>query len=128
MKREFQVLYRQRLPDRSEFGPPTVLDGVIARRAEDIKAVLENSGLLVLSVEEVRAVVDWSKPNFDRDEAAAFLCWKPGSLSNNLGGGEIPMSNAGSIIFPRVLLERHVAEKLNPAGKRLLDEESRKAA
>lgn len=119
---EFQVLYRHVQNPGTAAAVPvgdvlTVL--AVADAADQLKAQFEADGFHVLAVNEVRPVVDWSKPNFDRDEAAVFCGVEPITLSTKKGDGEIPFSAFGRGRYPRRLLEKFIENKLNPAGKKL---------
>lgn len=119
MNREWQVIYRARLAGGVEFGPPQVLDGVIAAAADQVEAMLQTHGFVVLKVTPTRAVVDWAKPNFDREEAAEFFCITSKTLTNVKGAGDIPFAQLGNGIYPRVLLEEFVKTRLNKAGQEI---------
>lgn len=132
MNREFQAVYRAPIMvgtiaqldacGQPVFGLPQVLDGVVAVAADQVEAMLKAAGFAVLSVQPTRAVVDWTKPNFDREEAAEFFCITSKTLSMNKGAGDIPFAQLGNGIYPRVLLEKFVQSRLNPAGKAMLKE------
>ncbi len=135
MTREFQVLYRERKPAGYEIGLPgpngreTVIDMgslgpvmtvlVLCESEDQARNQFEASGFLVVAVNFVRAVVDWSKPNLDRDEAAEYLRIKGDTLSINKGGGEIPFAKVGRGIYPRAWLDQLVNDSANAAGKRI---------
>lgn len=125
MMSEFQAVYRQRIG--AVFGgPQTCL--LIAASEAAVRAMLANDDFAVLSVTPVRAVVDWSKPVFDRDEAAAFIGVKGNTLSQLKGTGQIPGSEVnGRFVYPRQWLERLLAQNANAAGK-AIEKELRDAA
>lgn len=130
MTREFQVLYRMTDQTGTAAAVPVgaVLSCMAMAEAEDqLVAQFQAAGFHVVGVNFVRAVVDWSRPNFNRDEAAEYLRWTSQTLSINKGNGEIPFADVGRGIYPQRLLAEYVERKLNPAGKEIA-EETREAA
>lgn len=121
MIREFQVLYRHSFNGSgvAPTGEPQSLL-LMAEAPDQAEAMMKAGGFCVIAVQFVRVVVDWTMPVFDRDEAAAYLRWKAGTLSANKGDGEIPCADIGGGRYPRAALEAYVNSKLNPAGKELL--------
>lgn len=125
MTREFQVLYRlTENPGMATERPIGEVLTVLAYSEADPKGgALEleqqfmDSGLYVVAINFVRAIVDWSLPNFDREEAAEYLRINAKTLSMNKGDGGIPWSKIGLGIYPRAWLERMIEDHANPAGK-----------
>jgi hypothetical protein len=117
---EFQVVYRQRAG--LAYSEPKTANGILATGADQVRAMFDHPEFVVLAVTPIRPVIDWTKPNFDRDEAAAFLCVKPNTLSIQKGAGDIPYYEYRSGLYPRALLERFLAKQLNPAGQALQKE------
>lgn len=114
MTREFQLTYRS--PDQSP--PRTIL--LMAEDAAAAREILSAAGYEVLGVTFVRPVVDWRKPVFDQDEAAAYLGWANGTLSANKGSGKIPFTSVnGAPRYLRAHLDRMLVNNSNEAGKRL---------
>lgn len=132
MNREFQARYRV----VRQSGPGDVIQPsyeiltvtLIAEGADQVAAELSGAGLQVLGVSEIRPIVDWAKPNFDRDEAAAFLGWDPNTLSRNKGSGDVPFSGVGKGLYPRAWLEQMILNAANPAGQRVFKQLEEAAA
>lgn len=114
MNREYQVCLA-----RGE-GAPFTLNRVAAN-AEAVAAEFEAAGFTVIGRPvELRVMVDWEKPTFDRDEAAAYLTVAGRTLANTHGRGDIPFSEVGGrVVYVRALLEKLIADGLNPLGKKL---------
>ena len=112
MNHEFQARYL------TAAGPIETVN-IIAEHAQDVRGELLAAGFVVLGVTEVRAVVDWSKPVWDRDEFAAAMSIKAGTLSSKKGDGTIPW-NAAIGGVPRTVALAWFEKQLNDAGKKLL--------
>lgn len=84
------------------------------------------AGYRVIGINEVRPVLP--DDNFDRDEAAAYLRIKSGTLSIQKGNGRIPWSSAGPGLYPRRWLEQHVLDNANAAGKEIASRLTKEAA
>lgn len=112
MTSEFQVIYGV------ENGLVQTLNAV-AEAPDQLVAQFVAAGFRVVGVNKVRPMIDWEQPNFDRDEAAAFLRMKSDTLSLHKGSGRVPWSKVGAGIYPRRLLEKYVMENANPAAKEL---------
>jgi hypothetical protein len=132
MNREFQALCQERMPSdcRIPSGVPFTVRHICAG-ADEFEAMLLAAGVAVVpgSITEIRAVVDWAKPVFDRDEAAAYIGNKAGTLSQIKGSGEIPFSQVnGRTVYPRRLLEKLLDNNANPAGKTIVKQLEQTAA
>jgi hypothetical protein len=66
-------------------------------------------------------VVDWDKPTWDRDEFAAAMSIKGGTLSSKKGDGKIPWSSTVGGV-PRRVAMRWIENSLNEAGRKILEE------
>jgi hypothetical protein len=75
----------------------------------------------ILAVTELRAVVDWSKPVWDRTEFAAAIGKAAGTLTNMKGDGLIPW-NAKINGVPRDVAMRWIEEHLNEPGKKIVEQ------
>lgn len=120
MQREFQVIYRMTDNTGTAAQVPTgpvQTVAVIFEAADQAEAQFKAAGFAVIAVNFVRAVVDWTLPNLDRDEAAEFLRIKSMTISINKGAGKIPFSMVGRGIYPRAWLDQMVIENANPAGR-----------
>ena len=114
MTREFQVTYRT-----ADFPLPQTLL-LMADGADQARAVLARAGYEVLAVTFVRPVLDWAKPVYDQDEAAAYLGWQNGTLSANKATGRIPFTTVnGAPRYLRAHLDRMLFQNSNDAGKKL---------
>jgi hypothetical protein len=131
VKYEFQVLYQMTASTgtigQRAVGEVIVAGGLIAEGADQLEAQFKGAGFHVVAVNAVRAVVDWDKPNFDRDEAGAYLTIKGSTFSANKGNGEIPWVEMGNGFVPRRWLDALIEKKANRAGKEIA-EELKKAA
>jgi hypothetical protein len=120
MNREFQAVYRLRSGADGAFGEPRAFN-MIAVGADQVRAALNSSDCHVVSVTELRAVVDWDKPVWDLDEFAAAMSIKGTTLSSKKGDGKIPWSSAiGGV--PRDVAMRWIEDSLNEDGKRVVAE------
>ena len=114
MIQEFQLLLA---------GEPGAVPRTLNRAGHSAVAVKEEllaAGFQVLGEPvPVRAVVDWSKPHFNLEEAAAFLALRTGkTLSATKATGHVPFSTAGGrVTFIRRQLEAYILSGLNPAGQ-----------
>ena len=117
MNREFQAVYRMRGANGS-FGEPRAFN-MIAGGADQVRTALNSSDCQVVSVTELRAVVDWGKPVWDLDEFAAAMSIKGTTLSSKKGDGKIPWSAAVGGV-PRHVAMRWIEDTLNAAGKAVL--------
>lgn len=131
MTREFHVLYRMTSATGTAaqvpVGPVLALSAQ-AEGADQLEAQFAAAGLQVVGINPVRAIVDWSLPNFDRDEAAEFLRISAQTLSINKGGGEIPWAAIGKGIYPRAWMEKFVANHANRTGKAIAEQILKRAA
>ena len=118
MTREWQVIYRGL--DKNEFpvGPLQTIN-VFGQSVEDVTSKLDGE-VAVIGVSHIRDVVDWSKPNFDRDEAAAFLAIKPSTLSVKKGDGVIPFAEYGQALYPRKWLLKLIEKHANTPAQQII--------
>lgn len=124
MNREFQAVYRHTEP--TSVGSRAIGDAlsvnVVAESADRAHMALTDAGLAVISIAEIRALVDWSKPVLTRDEFGALLNLKPGTVSSLKTIGKIPWSSFGNGGCPTALAKAFVERHLNSLGKKLLAE------
>lgn len=124
MTREFQIVYRHCQPGM--LGDHPVGDPVImkaeAQGADQLEAIFKAGGFHVMGVVELRAVVDWSKPFFDRDEVAAYLGKAPNTISQNKGDGKFPWCNHGNGGVFRAELETFLKNHGNDASKKIQEQ------
>lgn len=129
MNREFQVVYQKRSPTVICEGADIRLGvgtgdlktlNLIAHDEEEVRLTLETK-FEVVKVTELRAVVDWDKPVWDLDEAAAALGMKGKSLSDRKGDGTIPWSDKFRGVPRRVFLKA-IEDSLNAIGKKVVRE------
>lgn len=118
MNKEFQAVYRLRSGEG--YGEPQTFN-MIAHREADVRTALDSSDCKVISVVEVRPIVDWEKPVWSLDEFAAVLSIKGTTLSKNKGDSLIPWSMLVNGV-PRRVAMRYIEETLNDAGKRIVRE------
>jgi hypothetical protein len=118
MTREFQVLYREL---KAEAVGQILSVNVICESEGQARVQFESAGLQVVAVNFIRALVDWSLPNLDRDEAAEYLRMKSDSLSAIKGTGPVPHSFIGRGIYPRAWLDEMVNANGNAAGKKIAE-------
>lgn len=119
MTREFQVVYRLREALGADFGDMRALK-VESTSENAVRSALASSDCVILSVVEVRPIVDWEKPVWDLDEFAAAMSIKGGTLSGKKGDGKIPWSSAVNGVPRRVAL-KWIEDTLNEAGKRIVE-------
>lgn len=124
MNKEFQAVYRQRIGDGNYSEPRTFK--MIAAKENDVHAALNSSDCKVVSVVEIRAIVDWEKPVWDLEEFAAALSIKGATLSKNKGNGLIPWSSVVNGV-PRLVALKWIDDTLNEAGKLIVKEMERAA-
>jgi hypothetical protein len=117
MNREYQVIYQQRTGD-------TVSEPKIIRVVAPTEDAAENSvrgdGVSVLSVTELRAVVDWDKPVWGLEEYAAALNLSGNYLCKKKASGEIPWNETLRGV-PSKIAKRFIESGMNDAGKKFLD-------
>ena len=123
MTHRYQLLYR------SFEGGEVLAIELEAEAADVLKAQFKAGGMNVVAINELGPVLN-DKPNFDTDEAAAFLAFKSTkTFVEKRGLGEIPFAKLdGRYVYPRKLLEAHIRKHLNPAGKKLASELESEAA
>jgi hypothetical protein len=125
MKREFQVIFRE-MEDaagdhaRRPIGPVLTVN-VIADGEDLPRSQFTAKGYEVIAVNEVRPVVDWSKPNFDLDEAGAYCNMKGVSFSKFKGDGQTPWVTIGRGLVPRDVLEKWVKQHGNETAREIAD-------
>lgn len=124
MIREFQAILRRRTI-YPNFGDPFTLN-VQMRDEKAVKDALSSDDLVVLSVTEVGAVVDWSKPVWNLDEFAAALGIQPGTLSAKKSDGFIPWSAKYNGV-PRDVAMKAIKDSLNQSGRLIAQELARAA-
>lgn len=122
---EFQIVLRElsnALVPQPQGMPFTLLIHGVS--AENVKSQMQNSGFFVIGEPiELRPIVDWSKPNFDTDEAGAFLGIRGVSLTNIKCVGKAPCTEFnGRTIYPRKWLEEVLCRKANEFAKQLMPE------
>jgi hypothetical protein len=115
MMREFQVAY-QASPESS----PVQTVNLIAESENKVQCKMVEAGFRVISVTQIRAVVDWDKPVWDLDEFAAAMGIKGSYLSAKKGDGTIPWSSKVNGV-PSRLAMKWIEGTLNEAGKKLVD-------
>lgn len=103
------------------FGPMLTVTR-IAEGADQVRAELEAAGKVVHGITEIRAVVDWSKPAYTRDEVGVLLGITGDTVSKNKGTGQFPFAAIGNGVYPAKLVHAFIAKNLNPAGKKLAQE------
>lgn len=124
MNREYQVVYSC-YGTANTMARPLVEDGpvqtvnVIAPGPDVPLAQFTEAGFRVIAVNEVRAVVDWGKPNYDLDEAGAYCGMKGVTFSKNKGDGKTPWVNYGRGLVPRAWLDRFLLEHANEPGREI---------
>lgn len=117
MTREFHVVYRLRSGLNGGFGDMKAFN-TIAPSEDVVRTALQSADCVILSVVEVRPVVDWEKPVWDLDEFAAAMSIKGGTLSGKKGDGKIPWSSQINGV-PRAVAMKWIEETLNDAGKQI---------
>ena len=122
MTREYQVIYRHRQP--AGFSAPQTMnfefDGLLAAAETHIRACLTAPEFAVLSVTELRPVVDWQKPYFNLDEAAAVCGVRGGTFSKRKGDGLLPWFDFGNGCVKREVLFAHIDQTANEPARKLL--------
>lgn len=127
MKHEFQVLYQftenTGLINERPTGPVQTVT-VIAGSDDLVRAQFTQAGFAVVAVNEIRPVVDWSKPTFDLDEAGAYCGIKGVTFCRNKGDGKTPWINLGRGFITRELLEAWILAHANEPAKKILNPNS----
>jgi len=123
MTYRFQVLYRS----AGEIIQPIE---VKAEALDQVKNDFIAARLDIVAIHCVGVEVDWSKPNFDTDEAAAFYGFgSKKTFVEKRGLGGIPFAIVDDrYVYPRKLQEANIRKHLNPAGKKLASEMESEAA
>lgn len=104
MKREWQVVYRVAHAAASAELKQIVL---VAEKETEARAVIESQkDLLLVAVLPGRALVDWSKPVFTRDEVAEMFDRSHDFVTREQAKGHLPKSPSGTATF----LPRHCTE------------------
>jgi hypothetical protein len=130
VNRHYQALCRHKSP---EFGftsgvlipagePFTVrhiLSGDPESAKRSFKEMLEGEGYHVISVTELYAEVNWSKPVLDLDEAAELTNIRGATLSAKKANGEIPWNPKINGVPTRIYL-KSIESGLNKCGKELV--------
>lgn len=114
MNREYQVIYRGGQP-----AGPVLTVNVIAAGQDVPLAQFKAAGFDVIAVNEIRPVIDWSKPNFDLDEAGAYCGMRGVTFSKNKGDGRTPWIGYGRGLIPRAWLDKFLLNHANEAGREI---------
>lgn len=111
---EYQVLYR--------LGTGPILTvGVIAETPNEARALVQphEAGraklpehVVVTGVGPGVPFVDWSKPNFRKDEAAAYLSFSESQIEALMQRGQLPRPRDGYPVFPRAILDEVVRKRM----------------
>jgi hypothetical protein len=135
MNRHYQALCQHKalLPGMNDGTPqPTggpftvrhILGGDPAAAIKEFTRQLTGAGFHVISVTELYAEVDWSKPVYDLDEAAELTNIRGGTLSAKKANGTIPWNSTVNGVPARVYL-KSIEAGLNKCGQEVLKELAR---
>jgi hypothetical protein len=118
VNREFQVVYRA-----DEGGKLGKIETVVlvGKNEDAIRDMLKSGLIQVLGVTLLRPVVDWDKPVWDRDEFAAAMNIKGGTLAQKMGDGKFPWNDTVSGVPSRVAM-KWMEKGLNGPGMQILKE------
>lgn len=120
MTHEWQLTYREFGEGGVGRGPLLTINVIC--EAEDMVHGQFCKTVSVVTINHVRAIVDWNKPNFDREEAALYLTCKSSTLSTKKADGILPFAEYGQAIYPRAWLDKHLENCANAPAKAIVKE------
>ena len=87
-----------------------------AKNEEEVRTTLLPN-VTIVSLKEVRPVMDWNAATFDRESAAVFLQCSPSKVDALMADGDLPKAKNGRPLFTRAMLERVIEKRMVMGGK-----------
>jgi hypothetical protein len=106
MNREFQVLYQSSGESNLQTIP------VVAETENEARCLIENPKREVISIKEIRPLLDWNQKTFSKEEAAVYLRCTSSQIDKLMAEGKLPKSKNGRPLFTRTMLDRVIEQRM----------------